>query len=71
MDTLNTTTTPAPKAASQVPVAYADLERVSRNHLRAFTCQLDSQRVAYELTRLDPSGFETIASSETDRGHDA
>jgi hypothetical protein len=53
-----------------IAAVYADLERGSRNHLRAFTSQLDARGVVYEPTQLDPAAFEAIVSSETERGRD-
>jgi len=63
----------ARSAATEIPeitIVYANLERGSRNHLRAFTSQLESRGVAYEPTRLDPAVFDAIVSSETERGQD-
>lgn len=60
-------------AATDVPAittVYNNLERGSRNHLRAFASQLESRGVAYEPTELEPSVFDAIVSSETERGHD-
>ncbi len=48
---------------------YANLERGSRNHLRAFTSQLESRDVVYEPTQLDVEAYEEIVSSPTERGH--
>jgi hypothetical protein len=48
---------------------YANLERGSRNHLRAFTSQLESRDVVYEPTQLDAEAYEEIVSSPTERGH--
>lgn len=55
----------------EITTVYANLERGSRNHLRAFASQLDSRGVAYEPTQLDPTIFDAIVSSETERGRDA
>jgi hypothetical protein len=54
----------------EITTVYAALERGSRNHLRAFTSQLESRGVAYEPTRLDPAIFDAIVSSEMERGRD-
>jgi hypothetical protein len=54
----------------EILTVYATLERGSRNHLRAFTSQLESRGVPYEPTRLDPAVFDAIVSSEMERGRD-
>jgi hypothetical protein len=54
----------------EITTTYANLERGSRNHLRAFTSQLDARGVVYEPTRLDPAVFDAIVSGETERGRD-
>jgi hypothetical protein len=51
-----------------ISAVYADLERGSRNHLRAFFSQLDSRGVTYEPTQLDPVTFDAVVSSDTERG---
>lgn len=56
---------------ADIIAVYADLERGSRNHLRAFVSQLEQRGVTYDPTELDPATFESIVSSETERGHDA
>lgn len=53
---------------AEITTVYANLERGSRNHLRAFTSELDSRGVVYEPTQLDPDVFDAIVSSETERG---
>ena len=55
---------------AEIATVYANLERGSRNHLRAFTSQLDSRGVEYDPTQLDPTTFDAIVSSETERGED-
>ena len=49
---------------------YAQLERGSRNHLRAFTSQLELRDVVYEPTYLDVAAYEEIVTSPTERGRD-
>ena len=49
---------------------YANLEKGSRNHLRAFTSQLEERDVVYEPTQLDPEAYEAIVSSPSERGRD-
>lgn len=51
---------------SAIADVYAQLERGSRNHLRAFVGQLDLLGVDYEPTLLDD--FEEIVTSATERG---
>ena len=60
-------------AATEIPeitTVYASLERGSRNHLRAFTSQLELRGATYEPTQLDSATFDAIVSSETERGRD-
>jgi len=47
----------------------AELERGSRNHLRAFTGQLTGRDVEFGPTHLDAAAFTEIVSSPTERGH--
>jgi len=54
-----------------IDAVYADLERASRNHLRAFTSQLEMRGVEYEPTELDQAAFDAVVSSEMERGRDA
>ena len=55
---------------SDLATVYANLERGSRNHLRAFISQLELRGVTYEPTQLDSATFDGIVSSETERGRD-
>ena len=58
-------------AATEIPditTVYANLLRGSRNHLRAFTSQLELRGTTYEPTQLDSATFDAIVSSETERG---
>lgn len=50
---------------------YAKLEKGSRNHLRAFTSQLEGRGVVYQPTQLDQGAYDEILSSSMERGHDA
>ncbi len=52
----------------EITAVYADLLRGSRNHLRAFTSQLELRGTTYEPTQLDSATFDAIVSSETERG---
>lgn len=57
--------------ATDVPdirAAYNRLERGSRNHLRAFTSQLEARDAPYEPTQLDIESYEAIVSGEMERG---
>lgn len=53
---------------ADIVVVYANLEKGSRNHLRAFVSQLTERGLTYEPTRLDPAIFDAIVSSEMERG---
>ena len=55
---------------ADIDALYAELERASRNHLRAFTSQLDVRGVEYRPTELDRAAYDAIVSSETERGRD-
>jgi hypothetical protein len=55
---------------ADVDALYAELERGSRNHLRAFTSQLDVRGVEYQPTVLDQAAYDAIVSGETERGRD-
>jgi hypothetical protein len=52
----------------EISAVYANLERGSRNHLRAFFSQLDSRGITYTPTQLDPATFDAIVSSDMERG---
>ena len=56
---------------ADIIAVYARLEQGSRNHLRAFTSQLEARDVTYEPTVLDPEAFDAIVSSAMERGRDA
>jgi hypothetical protein len=53
---------------ADIQATYDQLERGSRNHLRAFTSQLETRNVIYEPTRLDVAAYEAIVSGEMERG---
>jgi hypothetical protein len=55
---------------ADITTLYANLEKGSRNHLRAFTSQLETRDVVYEPTYLDEEAYEEIVSSSNERGHD-
>jgi len=50
---------------------YAQLENGSRNHLRAFTSQLEARDVDYVPTQLAVDDYEVIVSTPVERGRDA
>lgn len=47
---------------------YQNLERGSRNHLRAFVRQLEQQGETYEPALLSEQAYNAIISSDTERG---
>jgi hypothetical protein len=53
---------------ADVLALYARLEQGSRNHLRAFTSQLELLDVVYEPTVLGPDDYDAIVSSPMERG---
>jgi hypothetical protein len=53
---------------AEITALYEHLLRGSRNHLRAFTSQLELRGTTYEPTQLDSATFDAIVSSETERG---
>jgi len=55
--------------ATDIDAVYARLEKGSRNHLRAFTSQLERRDAAYTPTQLDQAAFDEIVSGEMERGH--
>jgi hypothetical protein len=56
------TTTP------DIALVYANLEKGSRNHLRAFTKQLASNGATYTPTHITQADYDAIVSSDTERG---
>lgn len=57
--------------ATDILAVYANLEKGSRNHLRAFTSQLGAQGTTYVPTVLDADGYAAIVAGPTERGPDA
>jgi hypothetical protein len=53
---------------ADIDLVYANLEKGSRNHLRAFTKTLSNRGVDYQPTVLSIEDFEAIVSGETERG---
>ena len=58
------------RASQRADIAqvYANLERGSRNHLRAFTRQLKANGASYTPTRLSQGDFDAIVNGEMERG---
>lgn len=56
------TTTP------DIALVYANLEKGSRNHLRAFVKQLTSNGATYTPTYISQTDFDAIVSSDIERG---
>ncbi len=54
-----------------IALVYANLERGSRNHLRAFTRQLDRNGLTYTPVHLTQDAFDDIVSTDTERGRGA
>ncbi len=68
LDIVDLSARSATTETAAISAVYADLERGSRNHLRAFVSQLHSRGVTYEPTQLDVAAFDAIVSSDTERG---
>ncbi len=51
--------------------AYDNLERGSRNHLRAFNRQLDRNNAEYSAQYLSQLEYDKIASSDREKGQDS
>ncbi|MGE0307746.1 MAG: DUF2202 domain-containing protein, partial [Acidimicrobiia bacterium] len=56
------TTTP------DIAMVYANLEKGSRDHLRAFVKQLTNQGATYTPTHITQDAYEAIVSSDLERG---
>lgn len=54
--------------AADVTLVYANLEKGSRNHLRAFARQLDALDASYTPTHLTQSEYDSIVDSDVERG---
>ncbi len=57
--------------AADIATVYANLEKGSRNHLRAFISNLDRRGETYIATYLTPAELEEIVGSPTERGNRA
>lgn len=58
-------------AAADVQLVFDNLERGSRNHLRAFNRQLTNNGVTYQPTHISQADFDSIVNSPTERGGSA
>jgi hypothetical protein len=56
------TTTP------DINLVYSNLERGSRNHLRAFSTQLERDGLAYTPTHITQAAYDTIVAGTMERG---
>lgn len=56
------TTTP------DIALVYANLEKGSRNHMRAFAKQLTRNGASYTPTHISQADYDTIVSSDMERG---
>lgn len=52
-----------------IQMVFDNLERGSRNHLRAFVGQLADRGASYTPVHISQADFDTIVSSGTERGH--
>ena len=53
--------------APDIALVYSNLERGSRNHLRAFTKQLDKNGASYTPTHISQADYDAIVSTGTER----
>lgn len=53
---------------ADIALVYANLERGSRNHLRAFTKQLDRNGASYTPSHITQAEYDAIVSSGIERG---
>lgn len=51
-----------------IALVYANLEKGSRNHLRAFAAQLDGQGVGYTPSHISQSDYDALLASSIERG---
>jgi hypothetical protein len=55
--------------APDIALVYSNLERGSRNHLRAFTKQLQKSGASYTPTYISQADYDAIISTDTERGN--
>lgn len=53
---------------ADIALVYGNLEKGSRNHLRAFTRQLDRLGATYEPVHLDADSYDAIVAGDMERG---
>lgn len=54
--------------AADIALVYSNLERGSRNHLRAFTRQLANNDATYTPTHLSQVDYDAIVSGDMEQG---
>ncbi len=52
-----------------IALVFSNLEKGSRNHLRAFINQLETRGETYTPSHISQADFDAIVSSEIERGH--
>ena len=60
----------AASSDGDVERVLGNLERASRNHLRAFSRQLDKHGIPYTPEYMDPGEYESVLASLSGRGRD-
>lgn len=68
IDIVDLQTREAASNHADILAVYANLEKGSRNHLRAFTSQLASRGVTYAPTTLATDAYAAIVAGSTERG---
>ncbi len=53
---------------ADIKLAYENLTRASRNHLRSFTSQLENRGESYEPQYISTETYQSITTSDTERG---
>ncbi len=56
---------------ADIKLVYSNLSRASRNHLRAFTKQIESRGAEYQQEYISKENYIDIVTSETERGNGA
>lgn len=68
IDIVDLQTRAAATGHADILAVYANLEKGSRNHLRAFTSQLSTGDATYTPTALDQTTFDAILAGTVERG---
>ncbi len=68
IDIVDLQTRAATTGHTDILAGYANLEKGSRNHLRAFTSQLSTRGVTYTPTALERAAFDAILAGAVERG---